>query len=64
MRRGAAPATASKQRGSAIIEYSIIALLIVVVLIADENVIAQLMQAIKDLYGAFSHALSMTFPSP
>ncbi|MBB1088710.1 hypothetical protein H4F99_09430 [Lysobacter sp. SG-8] len=52
------------QRGSAVIEYSIIAMLVIVVLVANENVVGQLMQAIKDLYGAFTHALSVTFPSP
>lgn len=53
-----------RQRGSALIEYSIIAFLVVVVLISQDNVVARLMQAIRDLYGAFSFALSMTFPVP
>lgn len=53
-----------RQRGSALIEYSIVTFLVVVVLISQDNVVAQLMQAIKDLYGAFSFALSMTFPVP
>jgi|GEM_PF-2738568 len=50
------------QRGSALIEYTLIAFLLVVVLVSQGNAIAQLMQAIKDLYEAFSYAISMTFP--
>lgn len=52
------------QRGSAIIEYSIITFLAVIVLISQENQIARIMEAIKDLYEAFSFSLSMTFPTP
>lgn len=63
-RRRRVAAWPGHQRGSALIEYSIIAFLVVVVLISQENVVAQLMQAIRDLYGAFSFALSMTFPVP
>lgn len=63
MRRKRQPRAPTRQQGSAIIEYSIIALLVVVVLIANDNVVGQLMQAIKDLYAAFSYALSMTFPA-
>ncbi|MGQ4660761.1 hypothetical protein [Lysobacter sp. F6437] len=52
------------QRGSAIIEYSIVTFLAVIVLISQENQIAQLMDAIKEVYESFSFALSMTFPTP
>lgn len=51
------------QRGSALIEYSIVAFLAIIVLISQENQIAALMDAIKDLYGAFTYSLSMTFPT-
>lgn len=52
------------QRGSATIEYSIVTFLAVIVLISQENQIAQLMDAIKEVYESFSFALSMTFPTP
>lgn len=51
------------QRGSAIIEYSIITFLAIIVLISQENQVAALMDAIKDLYRAFTYSLSMTFPT-
>lgn len=51
-------------RGSAAIEFSIITFLVVVVLIAEPNVITLLLDAIKQVYGAFTSALSMTFPTP
>lgn len=55
---------AGGQRGSAIIEYSIVTFLAIIVLISQENQIAQLMDAIKEVYESFSFALSMTFPTP
>ncbi|MBB1061990.1 hypothetical protein [Marilutibacter spongiae] len=63
-RRPVVPATPMRVRGSAVIEYSIITFFVVVVLIANPNVVSQLMQAMKDVYEAFSYALSMTYPTP
>lgn len=55
---------ARRQRGSALIEYSVVAFLVVVVLISQDNVVAQLMGAIQEVWRAFSYALSMTYPVP
>jgi len=52
------------QRGGATIEFSIITFLAVVVLLAEPDVVTMLMDAIKQVYGAFTSALSMTFPTP
>lgn len=51
------------QRGSAVIEYTIVAFLAVVVLVGtDEDVVRMVMEAIRTIYGAFTHALSVTYP--
>lgn len=51
------------QRGSALVEYSIIAFLAVIVLVGtDENVVQMVMEAIRTIYLAFTNALSMTYP--
>ncbi|QDH71594.1 hypothetical protein [Marilutibacter alkalisoli] len=63
MKRKQLPKGPRRQRGSAIVEYSIITMLVIVVLVANDNVVGQLMQAIKGMYEAFSYALSMTFPT-
>lgn len=60
--RGTLAAPRRRQRGSAVVEYTIITLLVVVVLIADTNVIAMVIDAVKQLYGAFTFALSITTP--
>jgi Flp pilus assembly protein TadG len=51
------------QRGSALIEYTIVAFwLVLVLLVADEtaggNVISALMKALRDAYASFVYALS------
>lgn len=51
------------QHGNALVEYSIITFLAIIVLISQENQVAALMDAIKDLYRAFTYSLSMTFPT-
>jgi Flp pilus assembly pilin Flp len=63
-RRSDNPSGPRRQQGSAVVEYAIITFFVVVVLITQDNVIAQVMQAIKDMYEAFSFAISMTFPTP
>lgn len=51
------------QRGSAVVEYSIVAFLAVTVLVGvDENVVQMVMEAVRTMYLAFTNALSMTYP--
>lgn len=49
------------QRGSAIAEYMIVATLVVVVLVANDNVIKQLADAIRNAYASFVYALSVSW---
>jgi len=51
----------SKQRGIATAEYLIVATLVVIVLIADDNVIKQLADAIRNAYASFAYALSVAW---
>lgn len=50
-----------RQRGAATVEYVIVALFIVIVLIGNPNVIAQLAQAMRDAYASFVYALSASW---
>ena len=53
------------QRGSAVIEYSLIASLGILVLVAmGDNVILEVINAVKEMYQAFTSAISMTYPTP
>jgi hypothetical protein len=49
------------QRGSATAEYVIVALLLVIVLVANENVTKQLADAIRNAYASFAYALSVSW---
>jgi Flp pilus assembly pilin Flp len=49
------------QRGSATAEYAIVALLVVIVLVANENVIKELADAIRNGYASFAYALSVSW---
>jgi len=49
------------QRGSATAEYMIVATLVVVVLVAHDNVIRQLATAIRNAYASFAYALSVAW---
>ena len=49
------------QRGSAMAEYMIVATLVVVVLVAHDNVIKQLADAIRNAYASFVYALSVAW---
>jgi len=50
------------QRGAAMVEYSIGALMLVLVLVAVKpNAIAQLVTAIRDAYASFVYALSVSW---
>ena len=51
----------TKQRGSATAEYLIVAAFVVVVLIANDNVIKQLADAIRNAYASFNYALSVSW---
>lgn len=64
MANGGAPrASLRLQRGSAIVEYTIVAFLAVLVLVGtDGDVVKMVMDAIRTIYLAFTSALSMTYP--
>jgi Flp pilus assembly pilin Flp len=49
------------QRGSATAEYMIVATLVVVVLVANDNVIKQLATALRNAYASFVYALSVAW---
>jgi Flp pilus assembly pilin Flp len=49
------------QRGSATAEYVIVAVFVIVVLIANENVIKELADAIRNAYASFTYALSVSW---
>jgi Flp pilus assembly pilin Flp len=48
----------ARQYGAATVEYCVVAALVAIVLIAQPNVIAQLLQALRDAYASFTFALS------
>lgn len=50
-----------RQRGSALIEYTVVVLLLVTVLLANPNVIRQLADALRDAYTSFVYALSISW---
>lgn len=50
-----------RQRGGALVEYTIVVLLLVVVLLADPNAIPKLAQALRDAYTHFVYALSISW---
>ena len=50
-----------RQRGSATAEYTIVAVFVVIVLIANENVIKELADAIRNAYASFAYALSVAW---
>lgn len=64
LRRPDRPSTRRKQRGSALIEYTIVTGLAVLVLVSNPNVVAETINAIKSVYEAFAYSLSTTFPLP
>ena len=49
------------QRGSTTAEYAIVSLLVVIVLVANENVIKELADAIRNAYASFAYALSVSW---
>lgn len=51
----------NRGRGSALIEYTIVVLLLVMVLLADPNAIPKLAHAVRDAYSHFVYALSISW---
>lgn len=58
------PGCGRRQRGSAAIEYLLVTSLVVIVIIAEPNVVVEVMDAIKQVYRAFTFALGLTYPTP
>ncbi|MHB1057454.1 MAG: hypothetical protein ACYC0F_06195 [Rhodanobacter sp.] len=56
-----AAARPARQRGGALIEYTIVVLLLVMVLLANPNVIRQLADALREAYTSFVYALSISW---
>ncbi|NID13990.1 hypothetical protein [Luteibacter yeojuensis] len=52
---------ARSQRGSAMIEYIVVATFVVIVLVANPNVIKQLADALRDVYASFVYTLSASW---
>lgn len=48
-----------RQQGAAIIEYSIVTMLGVIVLIARPNIIMELVEALRKAYSSFTYAMSL-----
>lgn len=57
-------ASRRNQHGSALIEYTVVTGLAVLVLLSNPNVVAETIAAIKSVYEAFAYSLSTTFPLP
>ncbi len=51
----------TRQRGSASAEYLMVAMFVVIVLVANDNVIKQLADAIRNAYASFLYALSVAW---
>ncbi len=47
------------QRGAALIEYTIVSVLGIIVLVAEPNIILELVQALRKAYSSFVYALSL-----
>lgn len=50
-----------QQAGQGLVEYSVLLLFVVLVLVANPNVILELVQAVRDAYVAFVDALSLSW---
>lgn len=55
--------TVRGQRGSATVEYLVVTSLVVIALLVEPNVVVQLLDAIKQVYRAFTYTLGLTFPA-
>ena len=52
------------QRGAATIEYAVVTALFLIALLAPTNTFSDLMDAIKQVYLAFTYSLSVSYPPP
>ena len=53
--------TPRRLRGNALIEYTVVLLLLVIALLADPNVISQLATALRNAYASFVYVLSASW---
>lgn len=51
----------ARQHGGALVEYTVVVMLLVMVLLANPNVIKQLADAVRDAYTSFVYALSISW---
>lgn len=51
---------ATHQTGQATIEYTVVVIALVIVLVAKPDVIAEVVDALKQAYAAFVHAISVS----
>lgn len=58
------PVRPQSQRGSAMVEYALISALVVIVLLSGPSVITQILEAIRQVYEAFTFAIGLTYPTP
>lgn len=61
LRRRGRRTTPHAQRGGALVEYVIVVLALLLVLVANPNVIQQLLQALREAYTSFVYALSVSW---
>lgn len=50
-----------RQRGSALVEYTVVVLFLIVVLVANPNLMRQVADAMRDAYTSFVYALSVSW---
>jgi len=55
------PGTRARQRGQGLVEYTVLLMCVVLVLVANPNVIVELVQAVRDAYVAFVDAISLSW---
>lgn len=53
------PLSRRRQQGAALIEYSIVTMLGVIVLIAQPNIVMELIEALRKAYSSFTYAMSL-----
>lgn len=58
MMAGTAAPSRRRQRGQSTIEYTVVVIAVVIVLIARPDVITEVLDALKQAYSAFVHAIS------
>lgn len=58
---GGTQQSGQRQRGGALVEYTIVVLLLVLVLVAYPDAIPQLAKALREVYASFAYALSVSW---